>query len=208
MWVFVPGKILAGFKKPFTTLRPSQCDCHFPEDIFNWNFLNKNVFVLTKIPFKFVPRSPITNIHALFQIMAWCRLGYKPFSEPMMANVLMHICVTKPQWVKLLEFNLKWCGDGILNIFNPAHSRELIAQLAETLGKLSPFEQIYEMCFYWHYNRILWLWYMQLHCEILLAKIGEEITKLSRVIKWPCLKVIDGEKVNASLWAHQSYLSN
>ena len=29
--------------------------------------------------------------------MAWCRRGTKPLSEPMMVNLLMHICVTRPQ---------------------------------------------------------------------------------------------------------------
>ena len=31
--------------------------------------------------------------------MAWCRSGDKPLSEPMMVNLLTHICVTRPQWV-------------------------------------------------------------------------------------------------------------
>ena len=39
--------------------------------------------------------------------MAWCRPGYKPLSEAMMVNFLMHICVSRPQWVKVhfLEWN-------------------------------------------------------------------------------------------------------
>ena len=32
--------------------------------------------------------------------MAWRRSGDKPLSEPMMVNLLTHICVTRPQWVK------------------------------------------------------------------------------------------------------------
>ena len=32
--------------------------------------------------------------------MAWRRPGDKPLSEPMMVNLLTHICVTGPQWVK------------------------------------------------------------------------------------------------------------
>ena len=36
--------------------------------------------------------------------MAWCCSGYKPLSEPMMVILLTHICVTRPQWVKLT-----WC---------------------------------------------------------------------------------------------------
>ena len=38
-----------------------------------------------KIPLKFVPKGPIDNTPALFQIMAWRRPGDKPSSEPMLA---------------------------------------------------------------------------------------------------------------------------
>ena len=31
--------------------------------------------------------------------MAWRQPGDKPLSEPMMVNLLTHICVTRPQWV-------------------------------------------------------------------------------------------------------------
>ena len=31
--------------------------------------------------------------------MAWCRVGDKPLSEPMVVSLLTHICVTRPQWV-------------------------------------------------------------------------------------------------------------
>ena len=31
--------------------------------------------------------------------MAWCRPSDKPLSEPTIAGVLMHICITWPQWV-------------------------------------------------------------------------------------------------------------
>ena len=34
-------------------------------------------------------------------IMAWCRPGDKPLSEPMMVSLTTHICVTRPQWVKI-----------------------------------------------------------------------------------------------------------
>ena len=34
--------------------------------------------------------------------MAWHRPGDKPLSEPMMVSLRMHICVTWPQWLKLL----------------------------------------------------------------------------------------------------------
>ena len=43
---------------------------------------------------------PINNIPALVLIMARRRIGDKPLSEPMMVSLLMHICATRPQWVK------------------------------------------------------------------------------------------------------------
>ena len=53
-----------------------------------------------KFPLKFVLKSPIDNIPALVQIMAWRRPGDKPLSEPMMVSLLTHICVIQLQWVK------------------------------------------------------------------------------------------------------------
>ena len=82
-----------------TTLRPRQNGRNFPDKIFRCIFLNENVWISIKISLKFVPDSPINNIPALVQIMAWRRQGDKPFSEPMMVRLLMHICVTWPQWV-------------------------------------------------------------------------------------------------------------
>ena len=35
--------------------------------------------------------------------MAWRRPGDKPLSEPVMENLLKHICVTRPQWVNRLS---------------------------------------------------------------------------------------------------------
>ena len=52
-----------------------------------------------KISLKFVPQGPFNNIPALVQVMAWCRPGNKPLSEPMMVSLPTHICVTRPQWV-------------------------------------------------------------------------------------------------------------
>ena len=48
---------------------------------------------------KFVPKGPINNLPALVQIMAWCRPGAKPLSEPTMVSLTTHICVTRPQRV-------------------------------------------------------------------------------------------------------------
>ena len=52
-------------------------------------FLNEDVLILIKISLNFVPKGPSNDIPALVQIMAWCRLGDKPLSEPMMVSLLM-----------------------------------------------------------------------------------------------------------------------
>ena len=86
----------------FNTLRSRQNGRHFADDIFKRIFLNENIWILTKISLKFVPKGSINNIPALVQMMAWRRPGDKPLSWPMMVNLPMHICITQPQWVNVL----------------------------------------------------------------------------------------------------------
>ena len=66
-------------------------------------FLNAFSFSVFQFSLKFVP--------SLVKIMAWCRPGNKPLSEPMMVKLLMHICITRLQWVK------GWCMKPIPNLF-------------------------------------------------------------------------------------------
>ena len=82
------------------TLRQRQNGRHIANDIFKCIFLNENTSISINISLKFVPEGQINNIPALVQIMAWRRLGAMPLSEPIMVSLLMHICVTRPQWVK------------------------------------------------------------------------------------------------------------
>ena len=58
---------------------------------------------LSKFHWSFVPRGPIKNIPTLVQIMGWHQPGDKPLSEPMMVNLLMHICITRLQWVNMIK---------------------------------------------------------------------------------------------------------
>ena len=88
------------------TLRPRQNGRHFADNIFKCIFLNENVWIPIKISLKFVPKGPVNNIPALVQIMAWRRPGDKSLSEPMMVGLTTHICVTRPQWVKPLVWDL------------------------------------------------------------------------------------------------------
>ena len=89
--------------KAVNTLRPRQHGCHFADDTLKRIFLNKKLWISIKISLKFVPKSPVDNIPALFQIMAWRRPGDKPLSEAMMVSLLTHICVAWPQWVNTAE---------------------------------------------------------------------------------------------------------
>ena len=92
------------FYLPFNTLRPWQNGRHFADDTFKRIFMNGNVRISINISLKFVPKGLNNNIPALVQIMAWRRPGNKPLSEPMMVNLLTHICVTRPQWINLLHY--------------------------------------------------------------------------------------------------------
>ena len=83
------------------TLRLRQDGRRFPDDTFERIFLKENVIILIKISLKFVPNGPIDNITALVERLAWRRPGDKPLSEPMMVRLPTHICVTRPQWVKM-----------------------------------------------------------------------------------------------------------
>ena len=51
------------------TLKPRQDGCQFPDDIFKCIFLNEKISI--EISLKFIPKSPINNIPALVQMMAW-----------------------------------------------------------------------------------------------------------------------------------------
>ena len=88
---------------PVNSLRPRPNRRHFADDIFKCISDNENEWILPRISLTFVPKVRINNIPALVQIMAWRRPGDKPLSEPMMVSLLTHICVARPQWVKLTE---------------------------------------------------------------------------------------------------------
>ena len=101
------------------TLRPRQNGRHFADDMFRCIFLNENVMILAKISLKFVRKGPINNIPALVQIMAWRRPGDKPLSEPMVVRLPTHICVTRPQWVKLRDRNKILRGGDLSHLHVP-----------------------------------------------------------------------------------------
>ena len=145
----------------FNTLRPRQNGRHFPDDIFKWIFLNENVWISINISLKFVPRVPINNILMLVQVMAWCRPGDKPLSEPMMVRLPMHICVTRPQWVKMQCFYLEFHYD-----FNPPKSTFFLATINlivisvnqyqwYMLNKWVQFYKNFAKMYEYHYEKVI-----------------------------------------------------
>ena len=88
-----------GIHQDANTLRQRQNGRHFADDTFKRILLNKNARISIRFSLKFYPKSPINNIPALVQIMAWRWPGDKPLSEPMVVSLTMHICIIRPQWV-------------------------------------------------------------------------------------------------------------
>ena len=76
----------------------------FTDETFKRISLNENVKISIEISLKFVSKGPINNIPALVQIMAWRRPGNKQLSETMLVSLLMHICITQPQWVNAMWY--------------------------------------------------------------------------------------------------------
>ena len=65
-----------------------------------WNaFFNENVCISFNISLKYVSNDPWNDISSLFWIMAWRWPGNMPLSEPLVISLMMHICVTRPQWI-------------------------------------------------------------------------------------------------------------
>ena len=74
---------------------------HFSDDIFRCIFWNENVRISIIISLKFITKVRINHITSMAQLKARHRPCDNPLSEPMMVSSLTHICVTRPQWVKL-----------------------------------------------------------------------------------------------------------
>ena len=68
------------------TWRLGQYGWHLRNNSFKQFFFNENVFILYKIPLKFVPKGLIVNKSALNQVMTWHQTGDKPLPEPMLTQ--------------------------------------------------------------------------------------------------------------------------
>ena len=84
-------------------IHPKRILTHFPldkmaaglaDDIFKCIFLKENDMIPIQISMKFVPKSSIDNKPALVQVMAWRRIGDKPYLNQWWPSSLTHICGT------------------------------------------------------------------------------------------------------------------
>ena len=82
-------------------ISPGQNGLCFADDIFSCIFVNQKSFILIKISLKFVPKCPIDNNPALFQIMAWRQIVTSHYLNQCLPNTLMHIYSTRGRWVNL-----------------------------------------------------------------------------------------------------------
>ena len=80
---------------------------HFQMHFLEWKCLNCGQNFTS-----FVAGGPINNIPSLVQIMARCREGDKPLSEPILVSLLTHIFITRPQWVndQFTKQTVHWSG--------------------------------------------------------------------------------------------------
>ena len=108
------------------SLTPRRNRRHFADDIFKCIFLNENVWTPIKFSLKFVPKGPINNISALFQIMAWRRPGDKPLSEPTIVSLPTHIWVTRPQLVNTTsELYSTFCTIAPLDVRSGSYIKQM-----------------------------------------------------------------------------------
>ena len=79
--------------------------------IFKFISMNEQCCILIKISLKFVLKGTIDNRSTLVLVMAWCRSGDKPLSEPMVAyfTELISDCKKKPQ-----NHNYLMCQEDIM----------------------------------------------------------------------------------------------
>ena len=69
---------------PVNSSPPEENGRYLTDDIFKCIFMNEKFRILIEISLNFVPEGSVDNKWALFQVMAWRRIGDKPLPEPML----------------------------------------------------------------------------------------------------------------------------
>ena len=132
------------------------------DDIFKCIFLNESIWISFGISLNFVPKSPINNIPALVQIMAWRRPGDKPLSEPIMVRLPTHrfICVTRPQWVSQ---HCWWCPFIHPHLWmNTLRPKQMAAISQTTFPNAFPWMRRYEFI-----SKLHWSWFPMFQLDLM-----------------------------------------
>ena len=72
--------------------------------------------------------------------MAWCRSDDKPLSEPVVVSLLMHICITRPQWVNTSDYGE--CSYQIWSWYLLLVSTEITKHCLNNQGEVSSRDSI------------------------------------------------------------------
>ena len=122
-----------------------------------------------KIALKSVPKGPSTNIPGLFQIMAWHRPGDKPLSETVTVTLLMHVCVTRPQWVNKDLSMVITCpiAKVVSSIYR--HSKDYVALVSDT-GVASAHDTFSLFIFVRDEKEIWFFWLISVHKKLHFIK--------------------------------------
>ena len=70
----------------YLPITPGQNGHRFADDISRFIFVNEKFCLFIEISRKYVHKGPIDKNLALFQIMAWRRIGVRSLSEPMLTR--------------------------------------------------------------------------------------------------------------------------
>ena len=101
--------------------RPSACQDKtdaISQTTFSSAFSSMKMFEFRlKFHWNLFLRVQLTIVQSLVQIMVWRWSGDRPLSEPMMVGLLTHICVTLPQWVNALLYQLTHHGSALIFFF-------------------------------------------------------------------------------------------
>ena len=165
-------------QKCFNTLRLRQNGSHLPDNTLKFIYLNENVWISLNISLKFDPKVRINNIPALVQIMVGRHPGAKPLSEPMMASLLMHICVTRHRWVK--------CWGSTAEQLSRLSYHNFLCMI-RTLVLVCNCDQLLKQSYSSTYGSILW------NCSQVNANVDHDLcchmTSLSHnhLMHWNCL---------------------
>ena len=109
----VPGTVSSIMIAMMTTVPGTVCQITTHNDVIKWkHFPRYWPFVrgIHRSPVRWISLTKASDaeiwcdIPALVEVAVWRRPGDRPVSEPVMARLLTHICVIRPQWVNDMNF--------------------------------------------------------------------------------------------------------